>query len=63
VGLQAEMGAFYFMGLTVAAGLAGYEQWLIRDRDEAACFKAFLHNNWLGMVVFIGVVIDYWVRG
>jgi len=63
VGLQAEMGALYYMGLTVAAGMAGYEQWMIRDREPDACFKAFLHNNWLGMVVFIGVVLDFWVGG
>ena len=62
VGLQAELGALYYMGLTVAAGMAGYEQWLIRDRDPAACFTAFLHNNWLGMVVFVGIVLDFWVR-
>lgn len=61
IGLQAEMEAFYFMGLTVAAGLAGYEQWLIREREPAACFKAFLHNNWLGMAVFVGIVLDFWV--
>ncbi len=61
VGLQAKMGALYYMGLTVAAGMAGYEQWLIREREPDACFKAFLHNNWLGMVVFIGVVLDFWV--
>lgn len=62
VGLQVEMGPFYYMGLTVAAGMAAYEQWLIRKREPAACFQAFLHNNWLGMVVFIGVVVDYWIR-
>ncbi|GAB4352971.1 MAG: 4-hydroxybenzoate octaprenyltransferase [Gammaproteobacteria bacterium] len=62
VGLQVEMGPLYYAGLTVAAGMAGYEQWLIRKREPEACFRAFLHNNWLGMVVFIGVFLDYWVR-
>lgn len=62
VGQQAKLGGFYYMGLTVAIGLAVYEQWMIRDREPAACFKAFLHNNWFGFAVFLGVVLDYWAR-
>jgi 4-hydroxybenzoate polyprenyltransferase len=33
--------------------------WLIRDRDRNLCFKAFLHNNWIGLAVFAGIVADY----
>jgi len=36
-----------------------YQQYLIRERDPAACFRAFLNNNWLGMVVFAGLVMSY----
>jgi 4-hydroxybenzoate polyprenyltransferase len=32
---------------------------LIRFRAREACFKAFLNNNWVGMVVFAGIVMDY----
>ncbi|KAA3629388.1 MAG: 4-hydroxybenzoate octaprenyltransferase [Proteobacteria bacterium] len=63
IGQQAKLGGFYYMGLTVAAGLAIYEQWMIREREPAACFRAFLHNNWFGLVVFCGVVLDFWARG
>lgn len=63
IGQQANLGGFYYMGLTVAAGLAGYEQWLIRERKPDACFRAFLHNNWFGLVIFAGVVLDFWARG
>ncbi len=59
VGVQEQLGTFYYMGLAAAAAMAGYHFTLIRDRDRGRCFKAFLHNNWLGAVVFAGIVLDY----
>ncbi|MGD1982518.1 MAG: 4-hydroxybenzoate octaprenyltransferase, partial [Chromatiaceae bacterium] len=41
--------------------LFAYQQWLIRDRQRAACFKAFLNNHFVGMVVFVGLAVDYLV--
>lgn len=61
VGLAAERGAAYFAGVAVAAGLAGYQQWLMRAREPARCFEAFLNNNYFGMAVFIGLLLDYLV--
>lgn len=49
----------YFASLLVAAGLFGYHLYLIRDRDEAACFRAFTHNNWVGLTVFIGIAASF----
>jgi 4-hydroxybenzoate polyprenyltransferase len=62
VGNQLALGAFYYMGVTVAAGLSIYQQYLIRERQPQACFQAFLNNHWLGMAVFLGIVIDYLLR-
>ena len=62
VGRMAGMGALYFAGLAVAGGIAVYHYTLIRERDPARCFKAFLHNNWLGAAIFAGIVADYWLR-
>lgn len=59
VGNRYELGNYYYLGLTVAAGLFVYQQWLIRFRAREACFKAFLNNNWVGMAVFCGIVADY----
>jgi 4-hydroxybenzoate polyprenyltransferase len=59
VGVLAERGTWYFGGVAVAGALALYHQFLIRDRDPAACFEAFLSNNYLGMAVFVGLVLDY----
>ena len=62
IGRQMEMGLAYYMGLTVAAGLGVYQQYLIRNREAAGCFKAFLNNNWFGAAIFCGIVLDYLFR-
>ena len=59
IGLEAGRGAWFLLGLAVAAGLAGYQQVLIRDREPAACFLAFLNNNTLGLALFLGLWVDY----
>ena len=62
VGRQLEMGLFYYGGLLVAAGFGIYQQYLIRNREAAACFKAFLNNNWFGAAIFCGIVLNYIYR-
>ena len=52
----------YYAGLLVAGGIACYHYFLIRGRDRAACFKAFLHNNWLGAAIFLGVFANSWLK-
>jgi 4-hydroxybenzoate polyprenyltransferase len=59
IGAMLEYGVFYFAGLLVAAELAFYHYILIKGRDRARCFKAFLHNNWLGAAIFAGIVVDH----
>jgi 4-hydroxybenzoate polyprenyltransferase len=59
IGAWQRFGPFYFAGLAVAAGIAGYHYTLIRGRDREACFRAFLHNNWLGAAIFAGIVADH----
>ena len=49
----------YFIGLLVVAGLFVYQQYLIVERDRDACFRAFLHNNYVGMVIFISLLLSY----
>ena len=59
VGKSVELGWPYFTGLGIAAGIALFHYTLIRARVREQCFKAFLHNNWLGFSVFCGVMFDY----
>ncbi len=59
VGLRAELGFWYYLSVAIAAGLMAYHQWLARDRQPAGCFAAFLHNHFIGLVLFIGIVLHY----
>jgi len=53
------LGPYYNLSLLAAAALFAYHQYLIRHRDRDACFRAFLHNNWVGLVVFLGIAAHY----
>jgi 4-hydroxybenzoate polyprenyltransferase len=59
-GREFMLSGWYYLGLLVASGLLIYQQWLIRDREPAACFAAFRNNHWVGLAVFIGVVLGSW---
>lgn len=59
VGHKMGLGWPYYLGLVAAAVLSAYQQWLIRHREPAACFRAFLHNNWVGMAIFLGLVAQF----
>ncbi len=59
VGQRFALGSYYYGGLALAACLFLYQQWLIKDRDPKRCFQAFLNNNWVGMLIFGGIVVDY----
>jgi 4-hydroxybenzoate polyprenyltransferase len=62
IGTVQRMGAIYYAGLIAAAGCALFHFRLIRGRDRDRCFRAFLHNHWLGFAVFAGIAVDYAVR-
>jgi len=62
IGQLQSMGMAYYAGLLVAVGLMGYQYTLIRNRDRTLCFKAFLHNNYVGMAVFTGIALDFLIR-
>jgi len=59
LGLAAGRGIWFELGVLIAAGCAVYQQWLIHDRQPLRCFQAFLNNNYVGMVIFLGLVLDY----
>ncbi|MDI1231297.1 MAG: 4-hydroxybenzoate octaprenyltransferase [Methylobacter sp.] len=62
VGQMIDANWPYYGGLLLAAGLSVYQQKLIFHREKTLCFKAFLNNNWFGLVVFLGLLVDYWLR-
>jgi 4-hydroxybenzoate polyprenyltransferase len=60
IGQQLYFGKLYHLGLLIAASLAIYQQWLIRDRQPTHCLQAFLNNHWLGAAIFTGIATDYY---
>ena len=59
IGYRAELSAWYFLSVAIAALMMGWHLWLARDRQPAGCFAAFLNNHYIGLVVFIGIVLSY----
>lgn len=61
VGQFMGYGKYYYIGLGAALILACRQYILIKDRNKTNCFKAFLHNNWIGLVIFISLAIEYYI--
>lgn len=59
VGRQLQLGWPYTLALIAAVALLIYQQFLIKDRLPGPCFKAFLNNNWVGAVIFLGIFLSY----
>jgi 4-hydroxybenzoate polyprenyltransferase len=58
-GLELNLRKIYYSGLFFASFFAIYQQYLIKDRDPKNCIRAFLNNNYLGGVLFLGLVLNY----
>ena len=62
VGRSAGLGGWYWGGLGAAALFFAHQLWSIRGRDPKACFRAFLNNHYVGLSVFIGILLNYQFR-
>jgi 4-hydroxybenzoate polyprenyltransferase len=62
IGVWQRFGVLYFAGVAVAGLIAAWHYTLIRDRSRAGCFRAFRHNNWIGLAVFAGIAADHLKR-
>ena len=59
VGKAMKFGNWYIAGVGAAAVFFLYQQWLIRDREPAKCFRAFTNNQYVGLSVFVGILLEY----
>lgn len=50
----------FYWSILIAGALFVYQQKLIRHRERGSCFQAFLNNNYVGLVLFIGLAMSYW---
>ena len=62
VGSTYALGWPFYSALAIAAGIMGVHYTWIRGRERIACFKAFLHNNWVGGIIFAGIALDFLLR-
>jgi 4-hydroxybenzoate polyprenyltransferase len=62
IGRSLRFGYAYLAALCVTAVCFAYQQWLIRARDPDACLRAFLNNHYVGMAIFIGILLEYIYR-
>lgn len=59
VGIIFQLKWPYFLSLYIAALLFGYQLWLIKEGDRTKCFKAFINNHWVGLVIFLGILVSF----
>ena len=59
VGFLAGLKVWFWLSLVVVAGFFIYQQYLIRNRDRWLSLRAFLNNNWVGLLIFIGIALSY----
>ncbi|MDM1546054.1 4-hydroxybenzoate octaprenyltransferase [Ignatzschineria indica] len=50
---------YFLLSILIVIGLFYYQIKLIKDHDRLLCFKAFIHNNWVGLTLFIGIFLNY----
>lgn len=58
IGHSLDLHQVYYWFLLMASGLFVYQQQLIGSREREPCFKAFLNNNYVGMLIFLGIAIS-----
>lgn len=59
IGKQLALSSVFYLGLLVMLGLFGYQQFISRKREPQACLQAFLNNNWVGLTLFVSLVLHY----
>ncbi len=61
-GMLLQRGIWFYGALLIALGLVAMQYHMIREREPARCFQAFLHNNRVGAVIFAGILLDTLLR-
>jgi len=59
VGRNMHFGSWYYAGTLAATVLFLWQQWLIRRREPGGCLRAFLNNQYVGLVIFVGILLQY----
>lgn len=62
VGIINNLSIIFYTSILIASGFIIYQQFLTQNREPAKCLQAFLNNHWFGMVIFIGIAMDYFIN-
>lgn len=61
IGRLSDFSDYYYIALATVIGLVVWQYQIIKSRNKASCFKAFLANNWIGCVILVGIAAEYYV--
>lgn len=56
IGSLFKLSPIFYFSILISAALFIYQLWLIKDNLRERCFKAFLNNQWIGFILFLGIV-------
>jgi 4-hydroxybenzoate polyprenyltransferase len=59
IGFLMQLSGAFYWSLLLAGALFVHQQKQIASRDRDACFRAFMNNNYVGLVLFIGIALCY----
>lgn len=59
LGNKLQFSHWYYLGLATATALWAWQLWQAKEREPEKCFKAFLHNHWVGACIFAGIFLHY----
>ena len=59
IALEYKLSERFYLSLILAIGFFIYQQWLIKNTEPSLCFKAFLNNHYVGLIIFIGIAISF----
>lgn len=58
-GMMVNLSGIFYWSLLLAGALFVYQQWLMADRERDPCFQAFMNNNYVGFILFLGMLVSY----
>jgi 4-hydroxybenzoate polyprenyltransferase len=58
IGSKAGLNEYFYLSILLASGLIVWQIFYCRNRDAEKCFKAFLNNNWVGLIIFCGILMS-----
>lgn len=59
IGMMVNLSGIFYWSLLLAGALFVYQQRLMADRERDPCFQAFMNNNYVGFILFLGMLVSY----